>query len=150
MTTYSFKDTSGAFTHPLAGEFILGGEIGEGQFTIVMTTDKSSHNVAADGAVMVSFIAGDNGHIAIECQQTSAIHAFLLGWYNIIKTLAIRGDVTNWANAALSLRNIVDGSEHQLTGVSPQRIPDKTYAAQGGMITWTLMAADIQNVTVGA
>ena len=148
ITTYSFKDTSGAFTHPLAGAFPFSGQIGAGQFTISMSTEKSVHDVASDGAVMVSAISGDNGNVSIEVQQTSDFHAFLLAWYNTIKTAMDNGDVTTFASATLTLRNIVDGSTHICRGITPSKVPDKVYAAQGQRITWTLMCADIQNVTL--
>lgn len=147
-TTYSFKDTSGSFQHPLLGAFPFAGQIGMGQFTVVMTTEKTAHDVAADGAVMISAMSGDNGSVAIEVQQTSDLHTFLLAWYNTVKTLMDQGDVTNWATATLTLRSIVDGSTHICRGISPSKIPDKVYAAQGQRITWNLMCADIQNVTL--
>lgn len=147
-STYSFKDTSGAFTHPIAGAFQFAGQIGMGQFSVSMSTEKSAHDLAADGTVMISAISGDNGNISIEVQQTSDLHRFLLGWYNTIKTLMDQGDTTTWASAKLTLRNIVDGSTHIAQGISPSKIPDKTYAAQGQRLTWVLMAADIQNVTL--
>src|SRR5579871_3941530 len=146
MTTYSFKDLSGALAHPVAGQFPFAGQIGMGQITVTMNTERTTHDLAADGSIMVSYIAGDNGQIAIEVQQTSDLHAFLLAWYNGIKSAADAGDPTEWASAAVTLRNVVDGSQHVCTGVSPSKIPDKVYAAQGGKITWVLMCADIQSV----
>jgi Bacteriophage KPP10, Structural protein ORF10 len=150
MTTYSFKDTSGSFSHPDAGTFQFAGQIGMGQFTVEMLTEKSEHTVASDGNVMVSAIAGDNGHVSIEVQQTSALHQFLMSWYNTVKTALNNGNVTNWAGASLTLRNIVDGSTHYCNGISPSRMPAKTYAKQGQNIAWVLMCADIQTITVGA
>lgn len=147
-TTYSFKDTSGAFVHPLVGPFTFAGKIGLGQFTLSMSTEKSVHDVSADGHVMISAISGDNGNVAIEVQQTSRLHTFLMSWYNAVKTLMDQGNVQNWATATLTVRNIVDGSTHVCRGISPSKIPDKTYAAQGQRITWTLMCADIQNLTL--
>jgi Bacteriophage KPP10, Structural protein ORF10 len=148
MKTYSFKDSSGAFTHPLAGAFLFAGQKGMNQMQIAMATEKTAHDVASDGAVMVSFISGDNGSVAIEVQQTSDFHTFMLAWYNLIKAAADSGDVSSWASAAITIRNGVDGSVHVATGVSPSKIPDKVYTAQGQRITWNLMAADIQNVTL--
>ncbi|HEX4209512.1 MAG TPA: phage protein, partial [Candidatus Binataceae bacterium] len=110
---------------------------------ITNATDRTVHDTAADGSVMVSYIAGDSGAAAIEVQQTSDLHSFLLIWFNAVKTAADLGDVTNWAAGVLSLRNIVDGSIHTLTGVSPSKVPDKVYQAQGQKITWTLMAAAV-------
>lgn len=148
--TYSFKDTSGSLTNPvLAGApIVFAGEIGMGQFTISMHQERTTHDVAADSTVMPSYIAGDNGDVAIEVQQTSSLHADLLALYNLLKIAADSGDVTNWAASALSLRNVVDGSQHILTGVSFSKIPNKVYAAQGQKITWVLLAANIVNLTV--
>ena len=148
--TYSFKDTSGSLSNPilLGAPIVFAGEIGMGQFVINMHTERTTHDTAADGTVMPSYIAGDSGDCSIEIQQTSALHAELLGLYNLLKTAADGGDVSNWAASALSLRNIVDGSQHLLTGVSFGKIPAKTYAAQGGKITWVLMAANVTNVTI--
>jgi hypothetical protein len=146
VTTYSFKDLTGAFVHPLTGSFILGGgNIGLGQITISMTQDRTEQDVASDGSVMVSYIPGDNGTIAIEVQQTSDLHDFLLNWFNVCKTAADLGDVGDWAAATLVVRNIIDGSTHTLSGISPGKVPDKTYAKQGGKITWTLPAAKVIN-----
>lgn len=146
MTTYSFKDLTGAFVHPLVGSYILGGgNIGLGQLTIAMTQDRTVQDVASDGSVMVSYMPGDNGTISVEVQQTSDLHNFLLNWFNACKTAADLGDVFNWAAAAISIRNIIDGSTHTAIGVSPGKMPDKTYTAQGGKITWTLPAAKIIN-----
>lgn len=147
MTIYSFKDLSGSFTHPMVGVYPLnGGNIGLGQVTVTMSVEKSVIDVAADGSIMISYIAGDNGTVTIEVQQTSAFHDYLLTWYNAIKTAADLGDVHLWASAAMTLRNVVDGTTHIVTGVCPSKIPDKVYAAQGGKITWTLLAADSQQI----
>ena len=146
MTQYSFRDLTGAFVHPLAGSYILGGgNVGLGQITISMTQDRTAQDIAADGSVMVSYLPGDNGTISIEVQQTSDLHGFLVNWFNLCKTAADAGDVSNWATATVSLRNLLDGSVHTATGISPGKMPSKTYATQGGKITWELPAARIIN-----
>lgn len=145
MNVYSFKDLSGGFSHPLAGAFIFAGQIGAGRITITNVTERTVHQTAADGNVMVSYVAGDAGNVAIEVQQTSDMHKFLLAWFNLCKTSADNGDVSNWATAALSFRSAVDGTYHLISGVSPAKVPDKPYAAQGENVTWNLMAADIQH-----
>jgi hypothetical protein len=146
-TTYSFKDTAGSMTNPiLAGApIVFAGEIGQGEFVVSMHTVRTTHDVSADSTVMPSYIAGDNGAVSIQIQQTSILHAELLALYNLLTIAADSGDVSNWAATSLSLRNTVDGSQHLLTGVSFEKIPDKTYAAQGGRLTWVLMAANIKN-----
>ncbi len=145
-STYSFKDLTGAFVHPLVGSYVLGGgQIGLGSLTVAMTQDRTVQDVASDGSVMISYIAGDNGTISIEVQQTSSLHDFLLSWFNACKTAADLGDVSNWAAASVSIRNMIDGSMHTATGVSPGKMPDKTYQQQGQKITWVLPAARIIN-----
>ena len=139
---------NGGFSHPLAGAFTFGGEIGAGQITVHMATEKTAQDVAADGAVQISAIAGDNGTVTIEVQQTSSFHLFLLDWANTVKNNLNSNDISNWATASLLLRNITNGTSHVVTGISPQNIPDKVYAKQGGSINWVLMAADIQSVTI--
>lgn len=148
-STYSFKDSSIAITGPLTGSFSLAGQIGLSRMTVTMATEKTAQNVAADGAVMVSAIAGDNGTVTLEMQQTSQLHAFLLQAYNAIVTLLNQGNVLNFATMQITIRNLVDGSQHLLSGVSFGKIPPKVYEAQGQNISWELWAADIQNTIVG-
>ena len=61
--TYSFKDLVGVLVNPVFGVSIplTGGNIGLGQVTITMTTERTTHDVAADSTVMPSYVAGDNG-----------------------------------------------------------------------------------------
>jgi Protein of unknown function (DUF3277) len=144
--TYSFSDISGAMTHPIAGVFLLsGGNLGMGKFTIEMTAEQTTMEATADGTVIVSAIENDIGSMTIEMNQSSALHSFLLGWYNAISTLKKLGDVTNWATASISLRAMLDGSFHTLTGVAPGKVPAKTYGAQSATISWILMAASVIN-----
>ena len=145
--TYSFRDLVGVLTNPLlpAPFTIAGGNIGIGQIVIRMLTQRTEHDVAADGVVMPSYIPGANAEISIEMQQTSLLHHLLLDLYNILVTASDGGDVSNWASTILNLRTILDGSGHLLSGVSFQKITDKPYAARGQKVTWVLMAADAVN-----
>ena len=146
-TTYSFKDVVGAISNPLFGVSILltGGNIGNGSITISMGTERTTHDIAADGTVMPSYIAGNNGTVTIECQQTSVLHKALLNLYNLAATAADLDDIAGWAATNISIRTLLDGSSHQCTGVSFSKVPEKTYKAPGGNITWSFMAANIVN-----
>ena len=141
-TTYSFLDLSGAIAHPSVGSYIFTGE-GVGEVTIAMTTERSAHDIAADGSIMVSKLAGNNGQIAIQCQQTSDLHKWLLDWYNQLIYL----DTELWAETGMTLRNTSDGTSHTIRGISPMKKPDKSYQAAGQKVTWTLLAADIYSET---
>jgi hypothetical protein len=146
-TTYSFKDLTGAIVSVLAGPFTLvGGKVGAGKIAVTNTTTRSEQDTAADGAVMVSYVSGSAGDVTLECQQTSAIHHYLLDAANQHMAAADADDVSNWASTVINLRNILDGSEHLLTGVSFTKIPPKAYDARGGMITWNLLAANVVNL----
>jgi Protein of unknown function (DUF3277) len=147
-STYSFKDVAGSFTHPIAGVFIFAGQIGSGQFIVKNAAERRADDVAADGTVMISYISNETGSVDIEVQQNSPLHDFLVNWANIVFVAAENGNLSTFASAAVAINSTLDGSAHVLTGVSPTKIPDKTYAAQGQKLTWTLMAAQVTTVAV--
>lgn len=142
-TTYSFLDLQGALTHPTAGSYNFNGE-GIGDLSIEMLTDKTAHHVAADGPVMVSKIAGDNGHVTLNIQQTADLHHWLLNAYNASK----EGDTADWAGIAAKFWNVVDGSMHTCRGGSFDKLGTKAYQKEGQMVVWKLWFADIQNESV--
>jgi hypothetical protein len=144
-TTYSFTDLQAIIGHPLLGAYSFNGE-GAGEVIVAMTTEKTAHETSADGSVMVSFVAGDAGTITIVCQQTSNLHKWLLAAYNAIKVAALT-DASQWAQMDALLKNTSDGTSHTILGMSFNKIPDKSYKAQGQMVTWTLPAANIQSLT---
>ena len=138
-TVYSFADVSMVISHPSVGQFIATGQ-GIGTASVTMSTERSAHDISADGSVMVSKILGRNGNIVINAQQTSALHKWLLKYFNYVE-----GATTNeWATAKVIIRSPVMQDMITLTGVSPQKIADKPFQAQGQHVAWTLMAADIQ------
>lgn len=143
-TTYSFKDLTGAFVSPaVPAPLVFGGQIGCDTIVVGNDTQHGVKEQSADGTVMPVFVAGDGGTISITCQQTSNVHKFLLGWLNILKTAAMNGDVSNWANSSAVMRNTLDGSAHEANGIMPNKIPDKSYASQGTKIVWTLECCNL-------
>jgi hypothetical protein len=146
-TTYSFKDLTGSIAFPLGiGTLLIGGQLGVGQIVFTNAAEHTSHDRAADGTIMPSFMAGDDGNIQIEVQQTSIAHKVLLSWLNTLKTAAMNDDVSNWATTTAFFRSLTDGSVHQASGISPMKVPDKTYAANGGKITWNLPCCSLINL----
>lgn len=145
--TYAFKALAGVLTNPVFGVTIplVGGNIGVGSIHISMSTTRTTHDVAADGTVMPSYIAGDNGDVNINVQETSVIHKALLALYNLCVLAANNDDVSGWAATSISFTFLIDGSTHTCTGCSFEKIPDKPYEANGQRITWKLMAANIIN-----
>lgn len=143
VTTYSFTDLAGSISHPTFGAYLFDGT-GIGSITVAKATDRTAHDVAADGSVMVSKIAGNNGTLTIECQQTSAIHKWLLAWFNVLWQLP----TSEWASTSITLRNSATGTRHIISGVSPQKEPDTPYQSQGQRVTWNLMCAEITNLPI--
>ena len=146
-TTYSFKDLVGVLVNTVFGVSLplTGGNIGNGSITISMTTERTAQDVAADGTVMPSYVAGANGTVSIEVQQTSALHHQLLALYNLCVQAADADDVSGWSATTISFRTLLDGSTHVLSGISFGKIPDKSYQAHGQKLTWQLPACNVLN-----
>jgi hypothetical protein len=142
-TTYSFADLSGAIASPDIGTYIFTGK-GIGQISIIMQTENTVQSMAADGAVMTSKIIGKNAQIQIQCQQTSALHKWLLAAHNSLYI----ADTEAWARIAAVFRNTSDGTSHICTGMAFGKIADKVYAAQGQMVSWTFFVADAQQLPI--
>jgi hypothetical protein len=135
-TVYSFLELSGVIAHPLVGSCNFIGQ-GVGQITITLETDKTIHEHDINGTVLIGLIPGHNGKIIIQCQQTSNVHRWLLRAYSII----VSSLPSDWGTMIILLRNINNGMSHDLKGVSFDKIPELTYAADGSMINWSLSFA---------
>lgn len=146
--TYSFKSLVGVLVNAIFGVTIplTGGNIGAGAFRVSMTTERTVQDVAADGTVMVSYVAGDNGMLDVEVQESSVLHQQLLALYNLALLAANNDDVSGWAATVISFRMLTDGSQHLFSGVSFQKFPDKPYEAHGQKITWRLPVANAVNL----
>lgn len=144
QTTYAFKDTVGSIHSPaVQPDYIFTGE-GVGSITVTKSTERTAHDVAADGSVMVSKIEGENGSVTIECQQSSPVHRWLEKWFEAINN----SKTENWANSTMLIKNSSVRMGHICTGVSPAKEADNPYQAQGQRVTWQLMCAEIQNITL--
>lgn len=144
VQTYSLLDVIFTFTHPVAGSFTANGNQGVGRIVITYSNDRTVMALAGDGGVMGTAKPGRMGSISIEVQQTSALHGFLLGWFNYLDAQMLQSDVSTWFSAVVEVRSITTGRFHVLQGVAPQKITDQTYEGDGQNYTWSLPAADVQ------
>ncbi|MCL6442070.1 MAG: DUF3277 family protein [Alicyclobacillus sp.] len=144
-TTYSFADVKLVISHPSVGRYVAEGA-GLGSITVTMSTDRTAHDVAADGSIMVSKIAGNNGTIALQIQQTSGLNKWLLNLYNYLLT----ADTSEWAKIAVTVRSPSMGDMVNATGVSFQNRSELSLQAQGQQRTWNLMAANISETNVAS
>lgn len=141
--TYSFTDITATITHPAYTSFSIQGE-GVGDITISKSQERTAHDIAADGSVMISKIAGNNGTIAINAQQTSALHKHLQKLFNHLWSASS----DQWAQINITLRAPKMGQQIVCSGVSFQKEADRPYQAQGQRIAWNMMAADIQYIEI--
>lgn len=142
-STYAFEDVSFVVQHPSYGQYSANGQ-GIGSFTITKSQDRSVHNVAADGSIMTSKIAGNNGTVSISAQQTSSLHQYLQGLFNYLVT----ADSSEWARISITIRAPKMKKSVVCTNVSMQKEADEPFEAQGQNLTWNLLAGDIQKLNI--
>ena len=143
MPTYSFTDCSLVLSHPSLGMLTLTGK-GLGSVSINMTGDRTTMDVAADGRVMTSKIKDRRATAAVQIQQTSEANKDLLKWYNYLES----APASEWAQASGVFNSPQTGEQFVLNEVAFQKLPDRSYQAQGQLQTWNLMIADCQQNTI--
>lgn len=141
-STYSFSDLVGTMSQADVGSYSFTGQ-GVGEMSITYAAERTVHDVAADGSVMASKIANNTGACALQVQQTSDLHTYLLNWFNYLWT----APTSKWTSTSITIRSLTMNKTYVLTGISPQKIGDTPYQAQGQRITWNLMACDVQTLT---
>lgn len=139
VSTYSFDDVGVTISHPSVGQTVANGQ-GIGTINVTMATERTTHEIAADGSVMISKVKGRNGTVALAIQQTSPLNAWLMRWFNYLEV----APASEWAKTTIVIRSSVMQQTTVCNFVSPQKQADKPYQAQGQLITWNLMSADIQ------
>ncbi len=137
--TYSFQDVTASFSCTGVGAKSSTGA-GIGSITTAMAQTKTTHDIAADGRVMISKVLGENGTVTITIQQNSELHAYLIDWYNYISS---SNTIPDWAAMTITIHSPNLDETTTCTGVSPQKMADQPYQAQGQMVSWALMAAKI-------
>ena len=143
MPTYAFTDCSLILSHPSLGMLTLAGK-GLGSVSINMTGDRTTMDVAADGRVMTSKIKDRRATAAVQIQQTSEANKDLLKWYNYLES----APASEWAQASGVFNSPQTGEQFVLNEVAFQKLPDRSYQAQGQLQTWNLMIADCQENTI--
>ena len=138
-TVYSFVDVRVVIYHPSVGQCVLSSQ-GLGRIVIARGGDLSSHTATADGYVVVNRLRSENGTITIEVPQNSSADEYLRKWARYLK------NVSDSSKFAVTTLNIVDQAGSftiSCEGVTPQKIPDRTYDRESSNLSWTLLAAAI-------
>ena len=136
---YDFSQCKLVLRHDSLGILTITGE-GVGTCTVSMTGDRTTMDVAADGTVMTSKIKDRRGTLGIQLQQTAEANLTLLRWYNYLEG----AHASEWDKITGSLTAPNTGEQYSLTRGAFQKLPDRSYAAQGALQTWNLMFADVQ------
>jgi hypothetical protein len=139
QSTYSFTDVNATISHPSYGTYSIQGE-GIGDMTIAKLTDRSVQDIASDGSVMTSKIAGNNGRVDINAQQTSSLHEWLQGLFNYLW----QADTSEWAQISATIEAPKMGKSFYCTGGAFVKEPDEPFQAQGQRVSWPILFADIQ------
>ncbi len=142
-STYSFSDITATLSHPSYGSYSLVGE-GVGDMTISKATDRTAQDVASDGYVMVSKIAGNNGSVAINAQQTSGLHNWLQGLFNYL----VAAPTNEWAQISMTVIAPKMKKTYYCNGGAFVKEPDEPLQAQGQRVSWTILFADLQRLSV--
>lgn len=141
QSTYSFTDVNITLSHASYGTFSLNGE-GIGDVTVTKVTDRSVHDVASDGAIMTSKVAGNNGQIVFNAQQTSPLHEWLQGLFNYLW----QADTSEWAQITCTIEAPKMGKSIYANGGAFLKEVDEPFQQQGQRLSWTLLFADIQRI----
>ena len=142
-STYSFSDITATLSHPSYGSYSLAGE-GIGDMTISKGTDRTAQDVASDGHVMVSKIAGNNGSVAINAQQTSGLHNWLQGLFNYL----VAAPTNEWAQISMTVIAPKMKKTYYCNGGAFVKEPDEPFQAQGQRVSWTILFVDLQRLSV--
>lgn len=141
-TVYSFSNVHMVINPPGFQAYTVNGQ-GVGEISITYANDNTTHDLAADGIVMVSKVLANNGAISITVQQTSPLHQYLKGVFNGL----MGANTPAWAGMNISITSPNGGFDNiTASGVSFTKRADQPFQQQGQRVTWNFMAADIQTI----
>lgn len=141
VSTYSFSDTKMVINFPGFPAFSINGQ-GVGEITIAYINENSTHDLAADGSVMVSKIKADNADITLTVQQTSTLHQWLKGIFNAL----MAAPPALWAAGRIDITTAIGGFDQiNCTGVSFGKRADQPFQQQGQSVSWAMKAANVNS-----
>ena len=146
-TVYSFLNVTASISHPSTGAMSLT-NTGIGSIAISMLTERTTHDVAADGGIFVLKVDGNNGVVSLQIQQTSELNRWLLQLAGYLQTGGT--DPKTWAEINMSIQDNNMTTKYNCYGGSLLKIPDLAFGAQGQSVNWVIYFADITPTTVSA
>jgi len=140
--TYSFIDVQASIAGP-GGSFSLGyGEANAQEgITIAPANDKNVMTVGADGSAMHSLHADSSGQVTVRYLKTAPINRTLMALYNAQKI-----DSRLWGKNVITVGQSVAGDIATCIQCAFKRVPDLTYAQDGGTVEWVFDAGIIDEM----
>ncbi len=139
-TTYSFNDVKMVIKPLGYAAYTVNGQ-GIGKIEVNYADANSSQDRSADGSVMTNKIKANNGMCSITVQQTSPLNEYLIGLFNYLNL----GATALWAQTRIDISSKLNlADSHALTGCSLEKRPNRSYEANGQMVTWNFLFTDGQ------
>lgn len=145
FSTYSFQEVLVTISNANGAKLSTKGQ-GTGSISISYSSSRTQKEVAADGSVVVSKLSDRSGEVDITVQQTSPIHKQLLKWYT-----EVEGDdspSSDWANLLITIKSKTSGAERTCKGCAFDKLPDESFEAAAGTMTWKFICAEISTQPV--
>ena len=136
---YSLSEVRAVLYHENVGTCNLH-QCGRGRMVVSYSGDLSSHTTTADGYVVVNRMKAENGIITLEIPQNSVGDDFLRKWARYLRNL---NDSSRFAKSTLTISDQGGGFTLVCEGVTPQKVPDRTFDRTSTNLTWTFLAASI-------
>ena len=136
---YSLPDCKCVLYHPDVGTANLH-QCGMGKIVVSAAGDLTSHTTTADGYIVVNRLKTTNGTITLEVPQNSVGDDFLRRWVRWARSTASPNRI---ALGTLTISDTVGGFTIVCTGVSLQKVPDRTFDRTGTNLIYTLLATTI-------
>jgi len=135
---YSLADTRVVLYHPYVGTAILS-LCGIGKIVVSYAGDLSSHTATADGTVVVNRLKTQNATVTVEIPQNSIGDQFMRKWIKYLRNAKSE----KYLLTTLTITDPSGGPTITMTGVTPQKTPDRTYDRTSSNLTYTLLAAEV-------
>ena len=110
------------------------------EWMLNMIRGEGDYTTTADGYVIVNKLRTTNGTVTLEVPQNSVGDDFLRRWARWARSTASPNRI---ALGTLTIFDAVAGYSVVCTGVSLQKVPDRTFDRTGTNLTYTLLATTI-------
>ena len=139
-SVYSIADTTTVVNHPSVGRKVLSDENnGGGQVSISYQMDMSSQTQTANGYTVINKVRSHAGTVTFEIPQNSPSDMYLRRLIAYLET----ADAKEFGLTTITIFDAAAGITFSITGATPQKRPDRSYAQQSGNLNYVFLCAEI-------